>query len=73
MRLLTPGTQLYKVAFAVDRFIATLFGFPGNKTLSAECGASTALGCKCLCKAMDILEKDHCQKAAENEKGGNNG
>lgn len=73
MRLLVPGTQLYKVAFAVDRFIATLFGFPGDKTLSAECGSSTALGCKCLCKAMNVLEQDHCQKAAENEKGATHG
>lgn len=78
MRLLAPGSQLYKVAFAVDRFIATLFGFPGNKTLSAECGdhinAGTAgLGCKCMCGALDALEKDHCKKAAESEKGGNHG
>jgi hypothetical protein len=66
MRLIPEG-HLYDLLKSLDKKIARFFGFSGDHTLSAECSQSKTVACKCLCAVMDLLEADHCKKAAESE------
>lgn len=51
---------------AMDKLLATLFGFSGYFTLSAELGASAEY--QWLRKFLDWLQPGHCADAAKNEK-----
>ena len=68
MQLLPPNTLRRRVFESVDRWFGW-FLFGEAKTVSTHCGdrlkAGTAgAGCKCLCSALDLLEKEHCLKNA---------
>lgn len=64
--LLTEQESIWKpVGRAMDKLLATLFGYSGDHTLSAELGASTDY--RWLCKFLDLFEADHCKKAAKAE------
>ena len=66
MRLIPRG-PFYDWLKAMDKKLASLFGFSGQYTLSAECSKSDSLGCRCLCAVMGKIEEDHCNKAAKSE------
>lgn len=50
---------------ALDKLLATLLGFSGNHTLSAELGASTDY--HWLRIFLDKIQAGHCLKAAKDE------
>ena len=68
MQLLPKGTRRRQWFEAVDRWLGhALFGEP--KTISTHCGdriknETAGVGCKCLCRALDLVEKEHCIKNA---------
>lgn len=53
------------VGRAMDRLLATLLGFSGNYTLSAELGDSVRY--QWLRKFLDWIKPDHCHQSAVNE------
>lgn len=53
------------VGRAMDRLMATLFGFSGEYTLSAELALTGRYAL--LRSFLDLIETDHCRKAAERE------
>lgn len=64
--LLTEDESIWKpTGRAMDKLLATLFGYSGNHTLSAELGASTDY--HWLRKFLDLFEPEHCRKAAKAE------
>ena len=69
--LLSPfyGTSTYarNLIRASDKQAATLLGFEGRATISAECGASTCRACALLCRMLDWIQKGHCEGAALRE------
>jgi hypothetical protein len=64
---LIPKGPVYDWLVEKDKKLARLFGFSGLFTLSAECSGSRALACKCMCQVMNLIEEDHCNKAAKSE------
>lgn len=52
---------------AADKHAAAFLGFDGRSTISAECGASTCRACALLCRALDWIQKGHCEGAALRE------
>jgi hypothetical protein len=67
VRLLEKDSAAYRILVRLDKALARLCGFSGQYTLSAECSDSKAEACKCLCSVMNLLEADHCNKAAKSE------
>lgn len=64
--MLTEQESIWKpIGRAMDKLLATLLGYSGNHTLSAELGASTDYGL--LRKFLNSIEPFHCEKAAKNE------
>lgn len=64
--LLTGEESIWKpTGRAMDKLMATLFGYSGNHTLSAELGASSDY--RWLRKFLDLIEAEHCKKAAKGE------
>lgn len=64
--LLTEDESIWKpTGRAMDKLLATLFGYSGNHTLSAELGSSTDY--RLLRKFLDLFEAEHCKKAAKTE------
>jgi hypothetical protein len=60
---------LSKVSRAMDALAAAQLSifFPswtGRNTVSHECGNTDCRFCKFLCAVLDLMEKDHCKKAA---------
>lgn len=41
------------------------FGFDGDETISKGCGRRRCGVCNLLCRALEVLEKDHCAKEAQ--------
>lgn len=61
--VLTNDASIWRpVGRAMDKLLATLLGFNGNFTLSAELGAGEKY--QWLRKILDKIESDHCRKAA---------
>jgi hypothetical protein len=52
---------------AMDKLTASLFGFDGYHTLSAECGASSCKPCEWLCWFLGKIQPGHCVGAARDE------
>lgn len=69
--LLSPlyGSSTYakNLLRASDKQAATLLGFDGRATISAECGARDCRFCRWLCRLLDVFQKGHCAGAAERE------
>lgn len=64
--LLTEDESVWKpIGRSMDKLLATLLGYSGNYTLSAELGASTDYGL--LRKLLNFIEPYHCEKSAKNE------
>lgn len=64
--MLTENESIWKpIGRAMDKLLATLLGYPGNHTLSAELGASTDY--EWLRKLLNMIEPFHCEKSAKNE------
>lgn len=72
--LLTEQESIWKpVGRAMDKLLATLLGFSGDYTLSAELGKGDATrnrygySYQWLRTLLDMVEKEHCLKAAKSE------
>lgn len=64
--LATDNESVWRpVGKAMDKLLATLLGFSGNYTLSAELGDSVRY--QWLRKFLDWIQPDHCHKASVNE------
>lgn len=64
--MLVDDITIWKpVGRAMDKLMAALLGFGGNYTLSAELAVSSRL--QWLRKVLDMVEYDHCNKAAKSE------
>jgi hypothetical protein len=62
--------MLWKVLRQIDLFLAMLLGFPGTKTISAECATRPGSFCAWVCWITGKIEPGHCWKAAERERRG---
>lgn len=64
--LLTENETIWRpIGRAMDKLLASLLGFSGMYTLSAELGVGKKY--QWLRKFLDWVDKDHCRKAAINE------
>lgn len=53
---------------AKDKLAASLIGWSGNNTVSAECGARPDCRiCSMLCRFLDLIQPGHCLGAAKKE------
>lgn len=52
---------------AMDKLGASVLGYSGVYTLSAECGKSECKPCKFMCAFLDLIDYNHCAKAAKKE------
>ncbi|MDO8932062.1 MAG: hypothetical protein Q7U97_06695 [Rhodocyclaceae bacterium] len=52
---------------AMDKTLASVLGFGGFFTLSAECGVATTAPWTWLRKLLDTIQPGHCEGAAKNE------
>lgn len=68
MILFPEGSLRRTVAEWLDRQLGGLL-FGEDKTLSTHCGdrlkaGAAGVGCKCMCKVLNVIEQDHCLKNA---------
>lgn len=52
----------------MDKLGASVLAYTGDRTISAECGASDCAACKWLCKLLDRVDPGHCDNANRKEK-----
>ena len=67
-QLLPEGTLRRRIVETIDRSLGFVI-FGSYRTLSSQCGdrlkdETAGAGCKCLCRALDGVEKGHCLKNA---------
>lgn len=59
---------LYNILVSIDQFINVIFGGDPDMTISGRWGKLVHLDkcvlCKWACKLLDLVDKDHCRKAA---------
>ena len=55
---------LERVLISMDRLVAAVLGWSGEKTVSAECGDSRCVFCRVLCALLNKLNPNHCAEAA---------
>lgn len=58
-----------RVLLAMDKLLAVLLGWSGERSVSAECGggSSGCRFCRFVCAILNRLETDHCRRAALRE------
>lgn len=61
------GEYAKNILRQLDHTAATLFGWSGEYTVSAECGASDCKACNVVCWLLDFLDPGHCKGAAKKE------
>lgn len=58
---------LYNWLFAADLFLNMVIGGDPRQTISSRMGMHIAAGrcwlCRPVCRALSLLDKDHCEKA----------
>lgn len=65
---------LYNILIGIDQLINAILGGDPDETLSSHIGKRAKKGCKVsifLSKILDIVDKDHCEKAIEKDEGKN--
>jgi hypothetical protein len=63
---------LARVFVALDQLVNVLFGGDEDETVSSRIAKDKARGRKfacVLCKLLDLIDKDHCDKAIEIDRG----
>jgi hypothetical protein len=65
---------LFNIAISLDQFVNTLFGGDPDETISSRMGKHLAKHDKCpfcnwLCGLLNLIQKDHCIKAIEEDEG----
>ena len=64
---------LVGLALVVDLVVNGLFGGSFDETISSRAGRMAREGsyvAQALCAALDVVDEDHCEKAANNTGGG---
>lgn len=70
------GRYVWNFLIALDQFINTIFGGDPDETISSRIGKITARRpddcrfCVFLCKMLNKIDPDHCNKVIENDRGG---
>lgn len=63
---------LARLFVALDQLLNTIFGGDEDETMSSRLGKDARrgrfVGCV-LCKMLDWIDKDHCEKAIERDEG----
>lgn len=58
------------VLISLDQLLNVLFGGYPDETLSSRMGKRPDCKvCRFMCKLLDLVDKDHCQKAIEYDEG----
>lgn len=61
-----------RIFVALDQLLNTMFGGDEDETMSSRLGKDARrgrfVGCV-LCKMLDWIDKDHCEKAIERDEG----
>ena len=73
LSLLTGSTKpISRICRAMDALLAAQLSifFPswdGRATVSNECGRTDCRFCRVLCAVLNLMQKDHCEIAAEED------
>lgn len=62
----------WNLLISIDQFFNALFGGDPDETLSSRMGKHARTGCKfcgAVCWMLDKVDKDHCEKAIEYDRG----
>ena len=67
------GKYLYNILIGIDQLVNAILGGDPDETISSRMGKRAAKGdslfCNLLCKLLNLIQKDHCQKAIEKDEG----
>lgn len=68
------GKYLWNLTISLDQFLNTLLGGNPDETMSSRMGKKLVKHEKCpvcrfLCKILNKIQKDHCVKAIEKDRG----
>lgn len=56
-----------RVLVAGDKLGASVLGFSGQYTISAQCGVATSRPWTVIRRVLDFIKSNHCENAARNE------
>ena len=65
-------TYFRRLFVAVDQLVNVIFGGDEDETVSSRLGKDALRGRKfacVMCRVLDLIDKDHCDKAVERDRG----
>jgi hypothetical protein len=63
---------IWNILISFDQLLNTILTGDPDETLSSRVGKRARKGdkfSKCVCKVLDIIDKDHCEKSIERDRG----
>lgn len=61
---------IWNLLISIDQLFNTLLGGYPDETLSSRMGKNQDCPvCRFICKLLDLVDKDHCQKSIEYDEG----
>jgi len=63
---------IWNLLISIDQLGNTLLGGDPDETISSRMGKRARKGDRlgiCVCKVLDVFEKDHCEKSIERDEG----
>lgn len=68
-----PSSHARNILLAMDKLAASVMGWTGRNTVSAECGVEekekrSCFFCKILCRYLNVFDPNHCRDSAIGER-----